>query len=372
MGSREKDQYAPHQPLLSSLIVRATESVGVDGGAAEYEPGEVRPDPPSSYSRPGRFSENNGYRIRAGSGSPPPVRPRGGSGSPLPVRPIGGHRFSHEFDHSGGPTRSRGYGGRRSPLPPRRHRDYSPPMRSRTRGENKFVGNRGFDGSGFGRGSYRGGDDMARNNPNMRRRGDWLCHDPLCNNLNFARREQCNKCKIPRYPPPRGRSPPRRGYPGPPSPRHQTGRPLNRSPVRPLIGHRSPVRPLIGHRSPRPSLRDQPPRDLLIGGHPPSHGHETPRFHDHQLRRDRLDFREDEHRERNKLDRSITSDWARREASSPTRDKWTHHDTRQRSRSPNRGGLPIKDGDHHRRDLYVERRREDRHGVNQNHHHHRK
>ncbi|KAE9464468.1 hypothetical protein C3L33_03626, partial [Rhododendron williamsianum] len=41
MGSRDKDHTTPHQPLLSSLVVRATDSGG--GGAAggsDYEPGE--------------------------------------------------------------------------------------------------------------------------------------------------------------------------------------------------------------------------------------------------------------------------------------------------------------------------------------------
>lgn len=305
----------------------------------------------------GSFS---GYRIRAGSGSPP-VR----------LRSVG-HRFSHEFDNPGQPTRSRGYGGRRSPLPPRRYRDYSPSMRSRGRVENRFVGSRGFDGSGYNRGSYRGGgDDMVRNDPNLRRReGDWICHDPLCNNLNFARREHCNKCNKYRYSP-RGVSP-RRGFPGPPSPPRLPSRHLAAHPHPP---DRSPIRPFNGHRSPRPYLREQPPpRDLLkSGGHhpppPPSHRHETPRFLDHQLRRDRMDFPVDEPpRERIKFDRSIPSDWA--PAPAP-RDRWTHHDVRQRSRSPNRGGIPIKgDHNHNRREMYVERGREDRQGMNRDHHHH--
>lgn len=53
MGSRDKDHTTPHQPLLSSLVVRATDSGG--GGAAggsDYEPGEVR--------RSDRFSDNPG------------------------------------------------------------------------------------------------------------------------------------------------------------------------------------------------------------------------------------------------------------------------------------------------------------------------
>ncbi|KAI3775523.1 hypothetical protein L1987_50102 [Smallanthus sonchifolius] len=46
MSSRDKDPTTPHQPLLSSLVVRPTDS----GGGSDYEPGEVRRDPPP-YSR---------------------------------------------------------------------------------------------------------------------------------------------------------------------------------------------------------------------------------------------------------------------------------------------------------------------------------
>ncbi|KAJ9538803.1 hypothetical protein OSB04_031536 [Centaurea solstitialis] len=47
MGSRDKDPTAPHQPLLSSLVVRPTDSGGGGGGGgSDYEPGEVRRDPP--------------------------------------------------------------------------------------------------------------------------------------------------------------------------------------------------------------------------------------------------------------------------------------------------------------------------------------
>lgn len=56
MGSRDKDPTTPHQPLLSSLVVRPTDSGG--GGGSDYEPGEVRRDPPP-YSRSDRFAENN-------------------------------------------------------------------------------------------------------------------------------------------------------------------------------------------------------------------------------------------------------------------------------------------------------------------------
>ena len=47
----------PHQPLLSSLVVRPSDSGG--GGGSDYEPGEVRRDAPP-YSRSDRYSDDTG------------------------------------------------------------------------------------------------------------------------------------------------------------------------------------------------------------------------------------------------------------------------------------------------------------------------
>lgn len=55
MSSRDNDKTTPHQPLLSSLVVRPSDS---PGGGSDYEPGEVRRDPPS-YSRSDRFPDNS-------------------------------------------------------------------------------------------------------------------------------------------------------------------------------------------------------------------------------------------------------------------------------------------------------------------------
>ena len=65
MTSRDKDQITPHHPpLLSSLVVRPSVSdSGADGAGSgrvsDYEPGEVRREPPS-YSRSDRYSDDPG------------------------------------------------------------------------------------------------------------------------------------------------------------------------------------------------------------------------------------------------------------------------------------------------------------------------
>ncbi|KAL7601632.1 hypothetical protein Lser_V15G24152 [Lactuca serriola] len=363
MGSRDKDPTTPHQPLLSSLVVRPTDSGG--GGGSDYEPGEVRRDPPP-YSRSDRFAENNhGYRMRAGSASP--VRRRNGS-----------HHYSPEYDHSDGPPppppppppRHRGFGrGRDSG----RFRDHSPPPYGRGRfGGGGRFGGRGFDGGpGMGPGGFRGGgggDVIPRNNPNVRpREGDWMCTDPTCNNLNFARREYCNNCNRSRYAGPG--SPPRRGYPGPPlMGRRFTGPPLDRSPGR-FNGYRSP---------PRGFGRDGPPREFGIGG-PMRHEGRFPRDHHNQ----RPDYFEDEMRERgnNRFDHRPMvppPDWGRERKGYDRRPvspggppppsavgrgsgRWVR-DERERSRSPVRGGPPPPSKDY-RRDAYVDRGRDDRRGM---------
>ncbi|KAI9192863.1 hypothetical protein LWI28_028648 [Acer negundo] len=63
MGSRDKDQTTPHhQPLISSLVVRPSVSDGGGdggggrGGGSDYEPGEVRREPPPYY-RSDRYSD---------------------------------------------------------------------------------------------------------------------------------------------------------------------------------------------------------------------------------------------------------------------------------------------------------------------------
>ncbi|XP_016477274.1 uncharacterized protein LOC107798755 isoform X2 [Nicotiana tabacum] len=336
MGSRE-DQPTLH---LSSLVVRPTDSGGdndSDGVGSDYEPGEVRPDAPP-YSRSGRFSDTHG--------SVSPERHRNAD-----------HRYSPDFDHSGGPPRSRGFGRGKYPG---RHRDYSPPY-GRGREAGRFLG-KSYDRPDYGAGQVRG-EGLPRSNPNVRPRdGDWMCMDPLCNNLNFARREYCNKCKRPRYAP---AGSPRRGFPCPPPPRHIPGPLINRSPGRFVNGYRSP---------PRGWARDDA-RDFRVGV---PHSRYEGRFADPPIRRDRPDYPDADYRDRSRFERPPPLDWGHRERvresflserkglerriPSPPRPpvlprgQWAR-DIRERSRSPVRGGPPPKD---YHRDLYMGRGRDDR------------
>ncbi|PSS20864.1 TATA-binding protein-associated factor 2N like [Actinidia chinensis var. chinensis] len=353
MGTRERDQTTTHQPLLSSLVVRPTDSGGgAGGGGSDYEPGEVRVSD--------RFSDKPGYRIRAGSGSP--VRRRNAE-----------RRYSPDFDTLSGIPRGRGYGSGRSPG---RYRHYSPPYGRGRGGGGRFM-DRGFDGPGFGPGPFKG-EGLPRNNANVRpREGDWICPDPSCKNLNFARRDHCNNCNRFRYAP--GGSPPRRGYLGPPPPhalpRRFPGPPMDRSPVRMMNG---------GYRSPPPRGRARDgPREFGAGG--PPHARYEGRFPDHHLRRDRPDYPAEDFRDRSKFDRPMPQDLGNRDRGRdsffnerkgyerrppspplpppmpPPRGRWPH-DSRERSRSPIRGGPPLPPKDY-RRDMYMERGRDERRGM---------
>ncbi|XP_028774024.1 uncharacterized protein LOC114731060 [Neltuma alba] len=356
MASRDKDPSAPHhhQPLLSSLVIRPSNSdggAGAGGGSGgrggDYESGEVHRDPRPPYSRSDRYADDPGYRIRAGSLSP--VHRRDAD-----------HRYGSDYNHM---SRSRGYAGGRDPG---RYRDPSPPY-GRGRPGGRPMG-RAFDGSGYGAGPVRG-EGIGRNNPNVRpREGDWFCPDPLCGNLNFARRDYCNNCNRYRHAPVES---PRRGYPGPPPPLHA---PPRRFPGLPV--DRSPERTLNGYRSPPHGLGRDGPRDYGSAAMAPLRN--EGRFPD-GMRRERMDYIDDAYR-RNKFDRPPPVDWDHRDRGRegftnerrrfdrrplsppapllptlpPQRGRWAR-DVRQRSRSPIRGGPPPKE-------MYMDRVRDDRRG----------
>nr|VDC83699.1 unnamed protein product [Brassica rapa] len=230
-----------------------------------------------------------GHRTRASSTSPP-------------RRPYEDHRHGSDLNHSGAlPPRGREFSSRRESSGS--YRDYSPPRHARG-----GAGGRRFDGPEPAHNSFKG-EGMSRHNISkvQPRDGDWYCLDPLCRNLNFARREVCYKCKRHHYA--RANSPP------PP--------PMNLSLRRDFNGYRS--------SPPRGYPRDYPPPRL---DHPTWKDRDRLRYSD-------LDY---------PPNRRIVSDWVhpqplpkphfeRRPPLSPPRGRrWKRH-SRERSRSP-----PLRDG----------------------------
>ncbi|KAK3129782.1 hypothetical protein QOZ80_6BG0484650 [Eleusine coracana subsp. coracana] len=362
----------PARPHLSSLVVRLPPQE--NGGSS----------PPPSAGRPARSSSPQGGGPRRGSPpprrrrefsppaprgwdrrrSPPPPERRRPASPPPPRRRYSPPRFQpprHPRFHD----QPQGYGMHPGPSPPRLRREAS--------SYDDAVGPhypRGYQGGGrggrfrkgsppYGRGgrSYgRGhpgkdfinidGEYVHRNDPNLSpREGDWICQNPNCGNLNFARRTHCNNCNKYRYapevyeprrsprrvylsPPPRGpaRSPPPRG------PARIGGPPVERAPLRETAGYRSPPRVWgIGDRG---YASRSPPADR------------AGRFAEPPLK-ERMVFRGDrDPRDRAKFDWSVTDgynqrerprdgmylDRSRRRSGSP-RDNWGS-DLRDRSRSP--------------------------------------
>eukprot|EP00897_Mesotaenium_endlicherianum_P005580 jgi/Mesen1/504/ME000104S10592 len=148
------------------------------------------------------------------------------------VEPPPHSKFS-DHHHSGSVSRSRsrspGRERRRANRPSGFHdapRDYIDASRERERERERERRDRGgFDDRGgfqappprlgrggppFARGGFPGpvndfppgGVSFGRNNPNVPpREGDWICPDPTCGNLNFARRTRCNQCMKTRHGP---------------------------------------------------------------------------------------------------------------------------------------------------------------------------
>ncbi|KAG2241615.1 hypothetical protein Bca4012_015344 [Brassica carinata] len=306
MGSNEREDHTTqqqqqhHPPHISSLVVRTSGSNDgeVDRLAAT---GDVSRNNRPSFDRSDRHKADNGHRTRASSTSPP-------------RRPYEDQRHGSDLNHSGAPLpRGREFSSRRESSG--KYREYSPPLHAR--------GGRRFDGPEPAHGSFKG-DGVSRNSNSkvQPRDGDWYCLDPLCRNLNFARREVCFKCKRHRYS--RANSPP--------PPRLLPPPPMNLSPRRDFNGYRS--------SPPRGYPRDYPPPRL---DHPTWRDRERDRDRD-RLRYSDLDY---------PSSRRTASDWVhpeplpkphydRRPPLSPPRGgRWGRH-SRERSRSP-----PLREGPPH-------------------------
>ncbi|XP_020088686.1 zinc finger Ran-binding domain-containing protein 2 [Ananas comosus] len=231
--------------------------------------------------------------------------------------------------------------------PPRRGRfddaqygpDYDDPVGPRyVRGFNSGRGGGRFrdvsPNYGFGRGGrssgrgYAGrglqpseGEYVHRNDPNLSpREGDWICQNPTCGNLNFARRTHCNNCNKYRYGPELCRSSrsPRRGYTNSPPPHG----PLPRAFVPPLI-ERDPRRGMERYRSPARGWAIDDPRDFPA------------------RQRERLYYREelDYNRDRASFDWSVSDEWDRaRDRGRESRDQFLTDRRGYDQRSPSPRG----------------------------------
>ncbi|KAG0540215.1 hypothetical protein BDA96_03G389800 [Sorghum bicolor] len=371
---------APPQPArapLSSLVVRPPPPQENGGGSSPHSPSARSPSPSAGRHR-GRGASSprrrrdfsppppRGWERRRSPPPQPPERRRPGSPPPQRRRFTPPPRFQpprHPRFHD----EQQGYGMHAGPSPPR-------PRRAEASKFDDDVGPRythGYHGGGrggarfregsppYGRGgrSYgRGygaphgkdfinidGQYVHRNDPNLSpREGDWICQNPNCGNLNFARRTHCNNCNKFRYSSheayePR-RSPPFRGYPSSPRGPPRIGPPGDRAPAREMTRYRSPPHGW-GASDPRAYAARSPPE-------------RAGRFTDPSPK-ERMGFRgERDPRDRVKFEWSATDDYIQRERphdgyldrsqrhSGSPRGNWGN-DLRDRSRSPPRN-RPMK------------------------------
>ncbi|PKU68051.1 uncharacterized protein LOC110093189 [Dendrobium catenatum] len=283
-----------------------------------------RGSPLAFHPRSQRFRNDPGYMQRPGSISPP-RRLRGDDGY-----------YEPDFGHPRGPRSGRGRGvrGRGGG----RFRDISPPAFGSGRGGRPYA--REYHSSAHIISSPSEGQFVHRNDPNLSpREGDWICRNPSCGNLNFARRTYCNNCDKYRYDEPYGTSrSPRKGYVSPPP--HRSFSP--KLPVSPI--DRGPRRDFNAYRSPPPPPRgwdSDDPREFNTNLIPPRRGG---KFLD-PVRRGRPDFHKDSFRERGRSDWPANGDYDRRDRNAfipesranrlplSPHDHWIR-DTRDRSRSP--------------------------------------
>lgn len=256
-----------------------------------------------------------------------------GSISPLRRPRVDENYFEQDFGNFHGPRTGRGSRGRGG-----RFREISPP----------FV--RG--GRPYGRGSNSSARAVSpieeeyahRNDPNLSpREGDWICRNPSCGNLNFARRAYCNNCHKFRFDEPYGSGhSPRRAYVSTTPPRGFSQR-MQVSPI-----DRGSRRDFNGFRSPPRDWDIDDPREFNTNLIPPRRGGKLL----NPARRENQQFSKNNFRGRGRSNWPVSGDWehrgrdafvsnsrgVNRRPQSPD-DRWIQ-DIRGRSRSPVGGRFP--------------------------------